>query len=164
MLTGAAVDGAVLTLTFSEALNQDSAPAAGSFAVTVADTARTVDGVALSQSAVELALASAVAAGETVTVSAPWRTLPRGITSSSRPPTAVQSRRVSSSSLSDWLSQSARLRPRSHWSRMMAATSRPLPTPVPSPSIQPRRKRTGADSVSPSTVMSSPSSDCAGTA
>ena len=68
VLTGAAVDGAVLTLTFSEALNQDSAPAAGSFAVTVADTARTVDGVALSQSAVELALASAVAAGETVTV------------------------------------------------------------------------------------------------
>ena len=68
VLTGAAVDGAVLTLTFSEALNQDSAPAAGSFAVTVADTARTVDGVALSQSAVELTLASGVVSGETVTV------------------------------------------------------------------------------------------------
>ena len=68
VLMGAAVDGAVLTLTFSEALNQDSAPAAGSFAVTVADTARTVDGVALSQSAVELTLASGVVSGETVTV------------------------------------------------------------------------------------------------
>ena len=33
-------------------------------------------------------------------MSAPWRTLPRGMTSSSRPPTAHQSRRVSSSSLS----------------------------------------------------------------
>ena len=33
---------------------------------------------------------------------------------------------------------------------MMAATSRPLPQPVPSPSIQPRRKRTGSDRVSPS--------------
>ena len=68
VLTGAAVDGTVLTLTFSEALNQDSAPAAGLFAVTVADTARTVDGVALSQSAVELTLASGVVSGETVTV------------------------------------------------------------------------------------------------
>ena len=68
VLTGAAVDGAVLTLTFSEALNQDSAPAAGSFAVTVADTARTVDGVAVSGSAAELTLASGVVSGETVTV------------------------------------------------------------------------------------------------
>ena len=76
-------------------------------------------------------------------MSAPWRTLASGITSSSRPPMAVQSRRVSSSSLSDWLSQSARSRPRSSWSRTMAATCLPLPQPVPSPSIQPRRKRTG---------------------
>ena len=44
-------------------------------------------------------------------MSAPWRTFPRGITSSSHPPTAVQSRRASSSSLSDWESQSARVRP-----------------------------------------------------
>ena len=35
---------------------------------------------------------------------------------------------------------------------MMAATCRPLPQPVPSPSIQPRRKRTGSDRVSPSWV------------
>ena len=35
---------------------------------------------------------------------------------------------------------------------MMAATWRPLPQPVPSPSIQPRRNRTGSDRVSPSWV------------
>ena len=35
---------------------------------------------------------------------------------------------------------------------MMAATCLPLPQPVPSPSIQPRRKRTGSDRVSPSWV------------
>ena len=68
VLAGAAVDGTVLTLTFSEALDTDSKPAAGAFTVTVADTARGVDGVALSGSAVELTLASAVAADETVTV------------------------------------------------------------------------------------------------
>ena len=43
-------------------------------------------------------------------MSAPWRTLPRGMTSSSRPPMAHQSRRASSSSLSDCESQSARFR------------------------------------------------------
>ena len=68
VLAGAAVDGTVLTLTFSEALDTDSKPAAGAFAVTVAGNARTVDGVALSGSAVELTLASAAAADETVTV------------------------------------------------------------------------------------------------
>ena len=67
-LTGAAVDGTVLTLTYSEALKQDSAPAAGAFAVTVAETARTVAGVAVSESAVVLTLASGVVSGETVTV------------------------------------------------------------------------------------------------
>ena len=67
-LTSAAVGGAVLTLTYSEALGQDSAPAAGAFTVTVADAARTVDGVAVSGSAVELTLASGVVADETVTV------------------------------------------------------------------------------------------------
>ena len=67
-LTSAAVDGAVLTLTYSEALAGDSAPSAGAFTVTVAGTARTVDEVALSGSAVELTLASAVVADETVTV------------------------------------------------------------------------------------------------
>ena len=50
----------------------------------------------------------------------------QGKTSASRPPTAHQSRRASSSSLSDCESQSARLRPRSHWSRTMAATCLPF--------------------------------------
>ena len=68
VLAGAAVDGAVLTLTYSEALDAASKPAVGAFAVTVAGSARTVDAVALSGSAVTLTLASAVAAGETVTV------------------------------------------------------------------------------------------------
>ena len=68
-LASATVDGATLTLTYSEALDdQGSAPAAGAFTVTVADTARTVDAVAVSQSALALTLASAVVAGETVTV------------------------------------------------------------------------------------------------
>ena len=90
-------------------------------------------------------------------ISAPWRNLPSGMTSSSRPPSAVQSRRASSTSLSDCESQSARRRPRSQWSSTMAATWRPLPAPVPSPSIQPRRNRTGADSTSPSPVTESES-------
>ena len=68
VLAAASVDGAVLTLTYSEALDAASKPAAGAFAVTVEGAARTVDAVALSGSAVELTLASAVAAGETVTV------------------------------------------------------------------------------------------------
>ena len=70
VLTGAAVDGAVLTLTYSEALDGDPAPAPApsAFAVTVADTARGVDGIAVSESAVVLTLASAVVSGETVTV------------------------------------------------------------------------------------------------
>ena len=68
VLASASVDGTALTLTFSEALDETSKPAAGAFAVTVDDNARGVDAVALSGSAVALTLASAVAAGETVTV------------------------------------------------------------------------------------------------
>ena len=68
VLASTAVDGAVLTLTYNEALDTESKPAAGAFAVTVEGTARTVDAVALSGSAVALTLASAVAADETVTV------------------------------------------------------------------------------------------------
>ena len=67
-LTAAAVNGTALTLTFSEALDADSKPAADAFAVSVEGTARTVDAVALSGSTVELTLASAVASSETVTV------------------------------------------------------------------------------------------------
>ena len=66
VLEGAAVDGAVLTLTYGETLGGTSA--AGAFTVTVAGAARGVDAVALSESAVELTLASAVTAEETVTV------------------------------------------------------------------------------------------------
>ena len=67
-LAGATVDGATLTLTYSEALDGTSAPAAGAFTVTVAGAGRTVDDVAISQSTVVLTLASAVVADETVTV------------------------------------------------------------------------------------------------
>ena len=67
-LVSASVNGMALTLTFSEVLDQDSAPPANAFAVSVAGAARTVDDVAISGSAVALTLASAVASGETVTV------------------------------------------------------------------------------------------------
>ena len=65
---GATVNGTALTVIFSEALVAASKPPADAFAVTVAGAARTAAEVALSGSAVELTLGSAVAAGETVTV------------------------------------------------------------------------------------------------
>ena len=68
VLASASVNGTALTLTFSEALDATSQPGADAFAVTVDDNARGVDAVALSESAVALTLASAVAADETVTV------------------------------------------------------------------------------------------------
>ena len=67
-LTSASVNGTALTLTFSEALDADSKPAADAFAVTVAEAARTVDDVSVSGSTAVLTLASAVASGETVTM------------------------------------------------------------------------------------------------
>ena len=67
-LSSASVNGAALTLTFSEALDGDSAPPASSFAVTVGGTARTVDAVAVSGKAVTLTLSSEVTSGQTVTV------------------------------------------------------------------------------------------------
>ena len=67
-LSSASVNGAALTLTFSEALDGDSAPPASSFAVTVGGTARTVDAVAVSGKVVTLTLSSAVTSGQTVTV------------------------------------------------------------------------------------------------
>ena len=67
-LSGASVDGAALTLTFGEALDEGSAPPGSSFAVTVAGAARIVDSAAVSGSVVTLTLTSAVTAGETVTV------------------------------------------------------------------------------------------------
>ena len=67
-LSSASVDGAALTLTFSEALDTASQPPAASFAVTVGGTARTVDTVAVSGKVVTLTLSSSVSSGETVTV------------------------------------------------------------------------------------------------
>ena len=67
-LSSASVDGAALTLTFSETLDGDSAPPASSFAVTAAGSARTVDAVTVAGKAVTLTLSSAVTSGETVTV------------------------------------------------------------------------------------------------
>ena len=68
-LSAATVDGATLTLSYDEALDEGSEPGAAAFSVTVAGAARAVDAVAVSGSSVALALSSAVAAGETVTVS-----------------------------------------------------------------------------------------------
>ena len=68
-LVTAVVDGAALTLTYNEALDENSVPAAEAFAVMVAGTATTVDAVSISGSAVALTLAQAAAAGDTVTVS-----------------------------------------------------------------------------------------------
>ena len=68
VLSSASVDGAVLTLTFGEALDTASQPASSSFAVSVAGSARTVDAVAVSEKVVTLTLSSAVTSGQTVTV------------------------------------------------------------------------------------------------
>ena len=68
VLSTAAVNGSALTLTYNEALDGTSTPAAGAFTVTVAGAARTVSSVAISGSAVTLTLASAVTSGQTVTL------------------------------------------------------------------------------------------------
>ena len=68
-LAGASVDGATLTLTWDEALDEGSVPDTGAFSVTVDGAARAVDAVAVSGSSATLTLASAVAAGEAVTLS-----------------------------------------------------------------------------------------------
>ena len=67
-LTGASVDGATLTLTWDEALDEGSVPGTDAFAVTVAGAARGVTGVSVRGSTAALTLVAAVAAGETVTV------------------------------------------------------------------------------------------------
>ena len=68
VLSSASVDGAVLTLTFSEALDADSVAPESSFAVTVGGSTRAVDAVAVLGSAVTLTLSAAVETGDTVTV------------------------------------------------------------------------------------------------
>ncbi|MXW23394.1 MAG: hypothetical protein F4Z96_01725, partial [Chloroflexi bacterium] len=67
-LESATVDGATLTLTFPEALNMLVDLPETAFTVMVEGTARTVSGSTVSGSTVTLTLASAVDAGETVTV------------------------------------------------------------------------------------------------
>ena len=69
-LDNAVVAGTVLNLTWDETLHDDSDPVEEDFAVTVAGSARSVtELVIFDDSAVRLFLASAVRAGETVTVS-----------------------------------------------------------------------------------------------
>ena len=68
VLSSANVDGDALTLTFDEALDGNSVPAASAFSVAVDGTARGVSGVSMSGSSVTLTLASAVVSGEAVMV------------------------------------------------------------------------------------------------
>ena len=68
-LSGASVDGATLTLTFNEALDEDSKPATTAFTVTVGGNVRAVDYVDVIGGAVTLTLASAVTSQDTVKVS-----------------------------------------------------------------------------------------------
>ena len=68
VLASATVNGSALTLAFDQALSASHVPAGSAFTVTVAGSSRAVSGVSLSGSAATLALASAVAHGEAVTV------------------------------------------------------------------------------------------------
>ena len=67
-LEWARVNGAELALRFDQALDESSAPSASAFPVAVAGAARAVSSVAVSADLVTLTLASAVSAGEAVTV------------------------------------------------------------------------------------------------
>ena len=66
--SSAEVDGAVLTITFNRALDSSSATDKSAFAVTVKGSGRGVDVVAVSDSVVTITLATAVFAGDTVSV------------------------------------------------------------------------------------------------
>ena len=68
-LASAAVNGAALTLTYGEALDENSTPATDAFTVTVAGSGRMVTHVSVIGKVVTLTLASVVAHYETVTVS-----------------------------------------------------------------------------------------------
>ena len=68
LLTQATVDGRTLTLTYDKALDGASVPAASDFAVTAAGSTVNVHRVSVAGSTVTLTLATAVQAGETVTL------------------------------------------------------------------------------------------------
>ena len=68
-LATATVDGTTLTLSYDEALDENSEPSSDAFSVTVGGTGRAIDGVSEKADTVTLTLASAVTAEETVTVS-----------------------------------------------------------------------------------------------
>ncbi len=68
-LSTATVDGATLTLTYDEDLDENSEPSSDAFSVTVVGTGRAVDGVSVSGSSVILTLGSVVTSEDTVTVS-----------------------------------------------------------------------------------------------
>ena len=68
VLSSAGVDGAELTLTFDDALDESSVPDTSAFAVTAAGVSRGVESVTVSGSAVTLMLVTAVTAGDAVTV------------------------------------------------------------------------------------------------
>ena len=70
-LSTATVDGATLTLTYDEGLDENSEPSSDPFSITVGGTGRAVDGVSVSGSSVILTLGSAVASGATVSYTAP---------------------------------------------------------------------------------------------
>ena len=67
-IRSATLDGATLTLTYNETLDEGGSIPGGAFTVTVAGSAREVTGVSVSGSAVTLTLASEAAAGDAVTV------------------------------------------------------------------------------------------------
>ena len=68
-VSSATVDGATLTLTFSEGLTETPLPAVTTFTVNVGQNGRSVNAVAISGSAVTLTLASAVTSADAVTIS-----------------------------------------------------------------------------------------------
>jgi uncharacterized repeat protein (TIGR02059 family) len=69
LLSGAAVNGASLTLTYSEPLDTGSVPAPSAYAVLVNGSPRTVSTVGIGGSTVTLALSSAVTNGQAISVS-----------------------------------------------------------------------------------------------
>ena len=67
-LSTATVDGTSLVLTYDEPLDEDSAPAASAYSVTVGSNSAAPSAVAVSGSTVTLTLAKAAASGDTVTL------------------------------------------------------------------------------------------------